>query len=122
MVLVVDDDRIQRELLLHAVQSAGYEADTAADGAEAIRLAAGRRYDMVLLDFQMPGLNGVELFSKLQAAQPWLRGLLVTAYGSIRTIYPAVCVGLSRVLAKPVDVEELLQVMADEMNCIGDGS
>ena len=115
-ILIVDDDRSQRELLRETVQKAGYRADTAEDGTSALELAAHDRYDFALLDFQMPGLNGIELFTTLHQSQPWLRAVIITAYGSLRTVYPAISAGVARVLPKPVDVAELLNVMADEIN------
>jgi DNA-binding NtrC family response regulator len=114
-ILIVDDDRSQRELLRDTVQRAGYQADTAEDGASALQLAARDRYDFALLDFQMPGLNGIELFTTLHQSQPWLRAVIITAYGSLHTVYPAVCAGVARVLPKPVDPAELLSVMDDEI-------
>jgi DNA-binding NtrC family response regulator len=113
-ILIVDDDRAQRELLLRTVTAAGYGADSAENGAQAIQLAALGRYDFALLDFQMPGLNGIELFTALRESQPWMRGVIITAYGSLRTVYPAICAGVARLLPKPVDVGELLVIIEEE--------
>lgn len=110
-VLVVDDDRAQRALLSRLLTGAGYRVDAAANGSEALRMADEQHYAIVVLDFEMPGLNGVELFEQLIERQPRLRGVIVTAYASLGTVYPAMCVGISRVLAKPVSAEELCQVV-----------
>lgn len=110
-VLIVDDDRLQRKLLTQQLVGLGYEVDFAADGEQALKLAETNRYDLVLLDYQMPGLNGVEVFTKLRDMQPEIRGVLVTAYASINTVFPAVGVGVAHVVAKPVDVGELRAVL-----------
>ncbi len=111
-VLIVDDDRAQREILSRALKGAGYHTDSASEGRAALNLSAQQRYDVACLDYQMPGLNGIDLFSLLRERQPWLRAVLITAYGSIETVYPAMDVGMTRVLPKPVDVSELLNVVS----------
>jgi len=110
-VLIADDDRLQRKLLTQQLAALGYDVDFAADGEEALRLAQANRYDVALLDYQMPGMNGVELFERLRELQPEIRGVLVTAYASIHTVYPAVGVGVAHIVAKPVDLDELRAIL-----------
>ncbi len=114
-VLIVDDDRVQRELLSRALRGAGYHTDSAAEGESALKLTSKQRYDIACLDYQMPGLNGIELFTALREKQPWLRAFLITAFGSLETVYPAVDVGMTHVMPKPVDVSELLNLVAAEL-------
>jgi CheY-like chemotaxis protein len=107
-LLVVDDDQTQRMLLTRLLSAAGYVVDEAANGDEALDLASENEYSLALLDYQMPGLNGVSLFAELHRRQPWIKGLLITAYGSLHTVYPAISAGIEHVLSKPVEVRDLL--------------
>lgn len=110
-ILVVDDDASQRMLVSRLLTDQGFHVDTAEEGTKSLTLAESNSYDLVVLDFRMPGLNGVELFERLSALQPGLRGIIVTAHASLGTVYPAVCAGIQRVLAKPVHAEELFAVV-----------
>jgi CheY-like chemotaxis protein len=89
----------------------GYEVDIASDGEAALDLLGDHPYDLVVLDYQMPGMNGVELFRAARQVQPELVGVFLTAYADISTIFPAMDAGVERVLAKPVDSRELLPVV-----------
>ena len=111
-LLVVDDERGQCELVSRLLSEQGYEVDTASDGEAALDLLAQNGYDLVVLDYQMPGMNGVELFRAARQVQPELVGVFLTAYADISTIFPAMDAGVERVLSKPVDSRELLPVVA----------
>lgn len=110
-LLVVDDERGQCDLVSKLLSEQGYEVDIAGDGEEALQLLGKSTYDLVVLDYQMPGMNGIELFRAARAVQPALVGVFLTAYADINTIFPAMDAGVERVLAKPVDSRELLPVV-----------
>ncbi len=114
-LLVVDDDPAQRLLLSRLLSAAGYVVDKAADGDDALELASETDYSVALLDYQMPGLNGVELFAVLQLRQPWIKGLLITGYTSLDTVYPALATGIEHVLPKPVEITSLLGHVRDSL-------
>ncbi|MDP6542599.1 MAG: response regulator [Phycisphaerae bacterium] len=60
-ILLVEDSRMNREVALHILKrKLGYQADTAADGKEALQALSGQKYDLVLMDCQMPGMDGYE--------------------------------------------------------------
>jgi DNA-binding NtrC family response regulator len=61
----------------------------------------------------MPGMDGAELFARLRQVQPELIGVFLTAYATLDTVYPAICAGIVRVLAKPANAEELLPLVAE---------
>ncbi len=111
-ILIVDDDRMQREILSKAFCAAGYQTDVAAEGLAALALTSATQYAVACLDYQMPGMNGIELFNELRIRQPWIRAILITGYGPIRAIYPTLALGMKSVLPKPIDLPELLKLMA----------
>jgi CheY-like chemotaxis protein len=110
-ILVVDDDRGTCAVLAKKLSSHGYEVDVAYDGKQALERVSQQAYDLALVDYRMPGMNGVELFERLRQEQPDIVGVFLTAFATINTVYPAIGVGVERVLAKPVDFNELLPVI-----------
>ena len=113
-ILVVDDDRGTCHFISKVLSSRGWQVDTAADGEEAIKLASQHLYNLALLDYVMPGLNGVELFRRVSELQPDIVGAFITAHAQIDTVYPAVAAGIEAVLAKPVSADELV-ALVDEL-------
>ena len=69
-ILVVDDEEHLRRVTQLKLQQAGYEASTAGDGVEALRLLATHPQDLVLTDLKMPGMSGIELLQKIRAEYP----------------------------------------------------
>lgn len=113
-ILVVDDDRAVRHVVASFLRDEGFEVDTAADGEEALRLVSDEEpFQVAVLDYQMPGMNGVELFEELRQRQPDIQGVFLTAYTTIDVVFPAVGVGVERVLSKPVDRKELVPVVKE---------
>ncbi|NCT83326.1 MAG: response regulator [Comamonadaceae bacterium] len=108
-ILVVDDHESTRNALTQLLQGLGFDADQAAGGAQALECvpraaAAGRPYDLLLLDWHMPDLNGIEVRRRL-LAQPSLRPppcVLLTGYGREPVIREAERAGFASVLIKPV--------------------
>jgi CheY-like chemotaxis protein len=120
-VLVVDDDRSNAALVSRVLASKGYTVDVAADGKSALELVRERSYQLAVVDYQMPGMNGVELFREARCLQPALLGVFLTAYANINTVFPAIEAGVERVLAKPLDAEELLRLTKDLIGPGADG-
>src|SRR5579863_4238492 len=109
-VLVVDDDRSTTTIVSKVLAAHGYEVDVANSGPSALALVGRNSYDLAVLDYHMPGMNGVELFRQARSQQPDLRGVFLTAYVDINTVFPAIEAGIERVLAKPLDTGELLHL------------
>ncbi len=105
-VLVVEDDESIRNLLARVLGQAGYEVLTAPDAHEALALGSETRFDLLLTDVVMPGMNGGDLVFRLRARQPTLRALLMSGYAtdSLAGRIPEAV----EFLAKPFTPEELL--------------
>nr|AXL05476.1 response regulator [uncultured bacterium] len=110
-LLVVDDDRACRDTVRRLLEGKGYEIDTASCGTEALEMVASRPYDLAVLDYQMPGMNGVELYQKIQEVRHDMAAIFLTAFTTLDTVYPAIAAGVERVLAKPVRSDELLPLV-----------
>jgi CheY-like chemotaxis protein len=110
-LLVVDDDRANCLLVSRILSEAGYTVDTACEGSAALDLVERHSYALAVLDYQMPNMNGVELFQRVVNRQPNVRGVFLTAFATLDTVYPAVMSGIERVLAKPVNRDELLPLV-----------
>ncbi len=113
-ILVVDDDRSLRALLQQLLQSEGYEVDTASDG----QFAWGQldqqpgTYDAVMLDVQMPRMDGLQLLQALRRQETgWAAPLLVMS-ANREALQQAVELGGCQVLEKPFDREMILTPVA----------
>jgi two-component system NtrC family response regulator len=107
-ILVVDDEAPQRELIGGFLKKQGHEVLLAGSGLEAIARVRETRVDLVLSDFKMPGMSGIELLRGVKGVNPEIPFILVTAYGTVETAVQAMREGAADYLTKPLDLEELL--------------
>jgi len=108
-VLIVDDHPIWREGTARYLAEAGYTiAGTACDGAQALRITAATRPDVVLLDLNLPDLNGAEITRSLLAAHPLVRVLMLSASGGRQDVVNAVTAGAVGYLLKSARLTELV--------------
>ncbi len=112
--LVVDDSRSARRIMVSTLRSFGFDADDAASGEEALRLIQERPYDFVLVDWRMPGMDGVETARHLRnTAAPDTRIVLVTAYGRDEVLDEVEHDRLvDALLLKPISASVLLDTIA----------
>ncbi|MBL8826853.1 MAG: response regulator [Planctomycetaceae bacterium] len=110
-LLVVDDDRINRLLASKILADQGYTVDVADGGAAALKLVEKQPYALVVLDFEMPEMDGVELFRRIHDLHPETIGIFLTAFTTINTVFPAIAAGVERVLPKPVRRDELIALV-----------
>ena len=111
-ILVAEDDEQMRDLLLRVLGDEGYEVTAVQDGAVALaRLEEKPGFDLVLTDVRMPGLDGMELLRRAMARQLRQPVILMTAFGSIESAVEAMREGAHHYLAKPVDIEDLLEIV-----------
>lgn len=107
LLLVVDDDRRMRSVLSRFLALKGYEVAEAADGREAIALARQKKPDIILLDMDMPGKNGLEVLEELAPLMPGTGFVIVTGNGDEQLARSCLGLGAFDYVPKPVDLEVL---------------
>lgn len=107
----MDDEADIRGLVLDALKAAGYQADAAQNGLQALDLLSAIRYDLVLTDLKMPGLDGLGLLSRIKELYPQTDVILFTGYATIRTSVEAMRGGAYDYLPKPFDPQDLVRVV-----------
>ncbi len=109
-VLVVDDERNIREFLsIVLTQKAGFEVELAETGEEALQKIEGKRFDLVLTDWKMPRMDGLQLVIELAHSKPEVPTVVMTGYGSIDSAVEAMKHGASDYVTKPFDVDEMIE-------------
>ncbi|TWU02457.1 response regulator [Stieleria varia] len=110
-VLVVDDDRDICANIKDILDDLGYLTDTAHDGPSALNLIQQGAYDVALLDFKMPGMNGVELYREIKKLRPDVPAIMITAHAESAGLQQAIDAGTRHILRKPVDFACLLPMI-----------
>jgi len=110
-VLVVDDEKNQRETYTLILEDDGYAVTTAQSGEQALRLAKENDFDLVLTDYKMAGMDGLTLLNELLKYDPSIIVVMMTAHGSVDSVKEALRGGAFDYLGKPVDRDELLRVV-----------
>ncbi len=110
-VLIVDDERRMAEVLAMALGRAGYECDTCDSGTTALAALDRHRADVVITDWKMPEMDGIELLRQLRARYPTLPVILVTAFASVPSAIAAIREGAFDYVTKPFDNEELRTIV-----------
>lgn len=111
-VLLVDDETEFVSTLAERLDLRGIEAEWATTGADALRLAESKPFDLAVLDVKMPETGGLKLKEKLQEKWPKMRFIFLTGYGSESDFHAIACqAGEEFCLVKPVDIEILIERM-----------
>ncbi len=110
-ILIVDDDVDLRELLIEAVRNWDYVADVAKDGQEALLKLRMEKYDLVVCDLMMPGMDGLTLLKKVKELDKDILVIIITGYATIETAVKAIEAGAYDYIAKPFRLDELMIVI-----------
>ena len=110
-ILVVDDEERIRTILAAILLGEGYQVETAADGLEALDRGAAFRPDVLVVDLQMPRMDGIETISRFKERVPHAAAIILTAHGSIQSAVEAIKKGAYDYLTKPFDNDQLLMVV-----------
>src|SRR5262249_4274506 len=112
-VLVVDDEVDTCRNLSDILTDLGYRVDTAHDGLSALELVRRNPYDVALLDYKMPGMDGLTLYREIKRLRAGTVAIVVTAYASGTTADGALAAGAWQVLPKPVNFPKLLGLVEE---------
>ncbi len=118
-VLIADDETPLLTSLATAARARGYDAQTASDGGEALRLLRGEPFDLLVTDLRMPGLDGPSLMATLQEEGIAARVMVITGHATLDAAVDCLRKGAVDFLVKPFEVETFLQAME---KALGGGS
>jgi CheY-like chemotaxis protein len=113
-VLIVDDNPTNLKLVAYLVRANGYDVDTAGDAEAALAAIAANRPDVILMDLQLPGIDGLELTRRLKAdpATKDISIIAVTAYAMKGDEEKALEAGCDDYVTKPIDTRALPELIA----------
>lgn len=109
-IMVVDDDVALRFTLQEILMEEGRDVVSAEDGFQAVQMASESRIDLIFMDIQMPGMNGVDAFLAIKKILPECVVVLMTGYAVEDLIKKAWSEGAMNVLSKPVSIEQILEI------------
>ncbi len=106
-ILIVDDEHAICQVFSDLLQQQGYTTKTAANGEDAIVLVEQNRPDLILLDYQMPGMTGLETLQAIKQIDKNIPVVIMTAYGTMETTMTAMRLGAHDFLSKPVELNQI---------------
>ncbi|PIP77492.1 MAG: Fis family transcriptional regulator [Ignavibacteria bacterium CG22_combo_CG10-13_8_21_14_all_37_15] len=107
-ILIIDDEKQICESIQLILDFEGYHTDFATSGIEGLQKISSEQFDVVLLDIQMPDLNGFEVLTKAKQDFPFLNVIIISAFGNIQNAIQATRLGAFDFLEKPIDRDKLL--------------
>ena len=110
-VLVVDDEPMIRQLLTDVLGDEGYQIETVPGGEEAILALRDSRFDFVITDLMMPGINGLKVCETVKELDPETEVIVMTGYASLNTAVECMKLGAADYLNKPVNIDEIRIVL-----------
>lgn len=113
-VLIVDDNPTNLKLVAYLVKAQGYDVETASDAEAALASIAANRPRLILMDLQLPGIDGLELTRRLKAdpATREIKVIALTAYAMKGDHEKAIAAGCDDYVTKPIDTRALPQIIA----------
>ena len=107
-ILIVDDERAIRNSLKEIFEMEGYEVDTAENGSTACEMAEKEKYDAVFCDIKMPGMDGIEVLTKLIADGVETPIIMISGHADISTAVECIKKGAFDFIEKPLDLNRIL--------------
>jgi DNA-binding NtrC family response regulator len=106
-VLVVDDEKVILRIIAAELEEMGCIVDLSSDGEDASKKILNKKYDLAVLDVNLPKINGITLLKKIKETSPDTFVIMMTAYGSINNAVEAMRIGAYDYLTKPFENSEL---------------
>jgi CheY-like chemotaxis protein len=115
-ILVAEDNKVNQRILLRLIERLGYSADVAADGAQALEAAQKSDYDLIVMDVQMPEMDGIEATREIRRKIPDLRQpfiVALTAHSTTDDRTACLDAGMNDYLTKPIDLQTLNSTLTE---------
>ena len=109
-LLIIEDDVALATTVASVLEGEGHQVTLSHDGEEGVKIATEGSYDVVVTDFRLPGLGGMEVLEKLHEWNPRLPVIMMTSFGSSDTVIGATKRGAFEYLMKPFEMSELIEV------------
>jgi DNA-binding NtrC family response regulator len=110
-ILIAEDEKTQRDLLEGFLEKEGFAAEAVGNGREVLRKLEGDFFDIALVDYKMPELDGLQTLREIRKLYPDLPVIMMTAYGTVETAVASMKEGALDYLTKPIDLDELLLML-----------
>ncbi|MDX2495257.1 MAG: sigma-54 dependent transcriptional regulator [Desulfuromusa sp.] len=124
-ILIAEDEEIMRITVLDHLQNQGWQVDEATNGTDALALVKKNRYDLIISDIRMPGMDGEQLLAEVKLFAPHTEVILMTAHGNTDTAVNCLKQGAADYILKPFDlddltlrVQRLLNIQAIKARCV----
>lgn len=106
-ILIIDDEKSQRDILTGYLKKKGFKIFSASSGEEGIKIADQNLIDIILSDYKMSGMTGLEVLKEVKKINPQISFAIITAYGTVENAVQAMRLGADDYISKPVDLDEL---------------
>ena len=110
-ILLADDEKNLRMVLTRELSVEGYEVHETANGSDAAELLEKNEYDVLILDLNMPGMDGMEVLKKIKFLELLTEVIILTGHGTVSTAVQAMKLGAYDFLTKPFKIEELKAIV-----------
>jgi DNA-binding NtrC family response regulator len=108
-VLIVDDEQDFREIMVKKLEKRELSCDSAPDGATALEMIKNKKYDVVLLDVKMPGMDGIQTLREIKNIAPMTEVVMLTGHASVESGIDGIKFGAFDYLMKPMDMDPLME-------------
>jgi DNA-binding NtrC family response regulator len=112
-VLLVDDEEDFLTTLAERLETRGLTVSAVTKGEDAVKKVDEQKFDLIVLDLAMPGIDGLETLKRIKAKQPDAEIIILSGQGSIRTSIEAMKLGAEDFLQKPVNITDLMDKISD---------
>ena len=110
-ILIIDDDEIILIMLSSLLRKSGYDPITASDGESGLIMAKNRKPDLVITDYSMPGISGLDVVQDLARSNPGLPVIMLTAHGDVSLTIKSIQAGVYDFIEKPINPKELIETI-----------
>ncbi len=112
-LLIVDDEKNVRESMVSLLRTKGYDTEGAESGAAALQKIRSQSFDLLVLDFRMPGMDGLETFRRAKEINPEIAAIILTGYGTSEREIEGLRLGVKKFVRKPITIDQLANVIND---------
>jgi len=115
-VLLVDDEEEFVEALAQRLEVRDFDVTTALSGADALDRIEEKEIDLVILDVQMPGVDGLEVLRQIKQRKPLIEVIMLTGHATVQMAIDGMKLGAFDFLIKPVNIDDLIEKMREALN------